>query len=88
MIVDLTKAIAAQGQRITQLPQIFFAEFNEAKYHYTFAQVTNSTSFQQQRLRRYRSPYVLDAQVLPDKFESVLAIDVAMAVLRTFSDSQ
>jgi hypothetical protein len=41
--------------------------------------------FQKQRLRRYRSPVLLP---INDKFESVLAVDVAMAIFKTFADSQ
>lgn len=39
-------------------------------------------------MRRYRSPQLLAPATLPDKFESTLAVDMCMAVLRTFAESQ
>jgi hypothetical protein len=41
-----------------------------------------------QRLSRHRAPLVLAGSLLEDKFESALALDLAMALLRTFSGSQ
>jgi len=47
----------------------------------------SNKDFLQQRLRRYRSPVLLPILTSSiDKFEGVLAIDVTMALLKTFSD--
>lgn len=40
-----------------------------------------------ERLRRYRSPFVLNTLVpIKDKFEATLAIDIAFALIHTFQD--
>lgn len=45
MVVQLTKSVQEAGSRIATLPQIYFAEFNETKFQYSFGQVSSS-SFQ------------------------------------------
>ena len=87
LVVELTTKIANMDQKITSLPQIFFAEFDDRRYAYSFKNATNP-QFHSQRLRRYRSPHALPNAILPDKFESVLALDLCMSVLLTFRDSQ
>ena len=73
------------GKQIESLPQVYLAEFKDAQYQYTL-QNAAQTDFQKQRLRRYRSPFVLGGLVqgIPDKFEAILAVDIAFALINTF----
>jgi len=47
--------------------------------------------FNWQRMRRYVSPFflngILQTGAFDDKFEAILAVDTAMAVIQTFADS-
>jgi hypothetical protein len=64
------------------------SEFNETKYSYTLANMSNN-EFLPERLKRYRSPVILSHYLtsISDKFEAVLAIDVAMSIFHTFAES-
>lgn len=42
LVVELTKNVQEAGCKISTLPQIYFAEFNETKFQYSFAQVSRS----------------------------------------------
>lgn len=44
--------------------------------------------FEVERLRRYRSPFVLSNVVtgIKDKFESILAVDIAIALIHSFGE--
>ncbi len=79
--MDLVKAVQIMGRKIESLPQIFLSEFNETKYTYTLANM-KSGEFLPERLKRYRSPVILPQYLtaIGDKFEAVLAIDVAMSI--------
>jgi len=86
-MLDLVKAVQVMGRQIQALPQIFLTEFTESKYTYNLQNLANK-DFQKQRLRRYRSPILLPiVTTIYDKFESVLAVDVAMAIFKTFAES-
>jgi hypothetical protein len=80
--------VQALGRQIIQLPEIFLAEYKEASYGYSL-QTCALSEFQRTRLRRYRSPFVLNSIVtsIPDKFQQILAIDVAFALIQTFQES-
>jgi len=52
-----------------------FREFEENSHSYTLKSVSSAT-FQPERLRRYRSPIVLNTLIqTADKFEAILAVD-------------
>lgn len=45
--------------------------------------------FQKTRLQRYRSPFVIDGVVtsIKDKYQAMLAVEVAFALIHTFQES-
>ena len=88
MVVDVAAQIGGLGRQIESLPQVYLAEFNHGPYAYSL-HTQAPPDFQKERMRRYRSPFVLNGMVtgIPDKFQSVLAIDIAFALIQTFQDS-
>jgi hypothetical protein len=72
------------------LTPVFVTEFKDATFQHTLANVA-SPEFNWQRMRRYVSPFflngILQMGAFDDKFEAILAVDTAMAVIQTFADS-
>ena len=72
------------------LTPVFVTEFKDTTFQHTLANVANP-EFNWQRMRRYVSPFflngILQMGAFDDKFEAILAVDTAMAVIQTFADS-
>jgi hypothetical protein len=75
------------GRQFDVLPQINLSDFKDTNFLYSLENCTIG-DFDFERLRRYRSPFLLNNIVtgIKDKFESILAVDIAMALIFTFSD--
>ena len=88
MVVDIVVQISNIGRQIDQLPQVYLAEFSHAQYVYSL-ETCAWPEFQKERMRRYRSPFVLNGLIsgISDKFQAILAVDVAFALIQTFQDS-
>ena len=88
VIVDVVNQIAGLGRQIDQLPQVYLAEFNHGPYLYSL-ETQAQAEFQRERLRRYRSPFILNGLItgITDKYQAVLATDIALALIHTFQDS-
>ena len=69
LIVEIVNQIQNLGRQIDMLPQVYLAEFNHAPYIYSL-QTQSSPDFQRERMRRYRSPFVLNGLItgISDKF--------------------
>jgi hypothetical protein len=75
VVIDLMKSLSGLQKTITYLPIILFREFEENNHLYTLKSASGAT-FQPERLRRYRSPIVLNSIIqTADKFEAILAVD-------------
>lgn len=88
VFVDITKKIKAHGQQITTLQPVNIAEFKDHIFTHTLDNA-GSEEFNNQRLRRYSSPFMLNGALphFDDKFEAVVAVDTAMAIIETFHES-
>ena len=88
LFVEIASQVSRIGRQIESLPQVYLAEFKEVQYQHSL-QNAAQYSFQRQRLRRYRSPFVLDGliQGILDKFEATLAVETAFALINTFQES-
>jgi len=85
-IVELVKQINASGRQFDYLPQVNLSEFKDTAYLYSLENCAKA-EFCRERMRRYRSPFVLNTALpIKDKYESILAVDVAMALIHTFKD--
>mmetsp|Transcript_28620 Transcript_28620/g.35451 ORF Transcript_28620/g.35451 Transcript_28620/m.35451 type:complete len:101 (-) Transcript_28620:1386-1688(-) len=57
---------------------------------YTYSlQAQAQPDFQKERMKRYRSPFILNGLItsINDKYQAVLATDIALALIHTFHDS-
>ena len=68
-VVEIVNQVAGLGRQIDQLPQVYLAEFNSAPYVYSL-QTQASSEFMKERMRRYRSPFVINGLItgITDKF--------------------
>ena len=67
---------------------MYLAEFSNGPYLYSL-ETSADPEFQRERLRRYRSPFILNGLItgITDKYQAVLATDIALALIHTFQDS-
>ena len=74
MVVEIVNQIAGLGREIDTLPQVYLAEFNHAPYSYSLT-TQAPPEFQKERMRRYRSPFVLNGMItgITDKFQAALS---------------
>ena len=88
MVVEIVSQITALGRQIDMLPQVYLAEFNHGLYLYSLP-TQASTDFQKERMRRYRSPFILNGLItgIQDKYQAILATDIALALIHTFQES-
>ena len=63
------------------------SEFKDSQFLYSLENCTRP-DFRTERMRRYRSPFILTNIVtsIKDKYEAILAIDIALALVHTFGD--
>jgi hypothetical protein len=66
------------------LTPVFVTEFKDTLFQHSLGNVA-SPEFNWQRLRRYVSPFflngILQMAAFDDKFEAILAVDTAMAII-------
>ena len=88
LVVETVNKVANLGRQIDSLPQVYLAEFNQAPYVYSL-QAQAQPDFTKERMRRYRSPFILNGLItgISDKYQAVLATDIALALIHTFADS-
>jgi hypothetical protein len=93
---DCFKKITAHGQQIMEIQPVIVSEFKDHQFQHTLENAAGITTevgafsnFNGLRLRRYVSPFMLNSALsgFDDKFEAVLAVDTAMAIIETFQDS-
>lgn len=86
--VEIATHVRRLEKQIDNLPQVFLAEFKSKAFDYTL-QTSAFPEFQRERMRRYRSPFILNNMVtsIGDKYQAILAIDIAYALINTFQES-
>jgi hypothetical protein len=85
-VVELSKQVTAVGRQFDFLPQVNLSEFKDAQLLYSLENCSK-VEFRAERMRRYRSPFLLSIPTLiKDKYDAILAADVAFALVHTFQD--
>jgi len=88
LFVDITNGVQNIGKQYEGLPQVYLAEFKDGQFQYNLGNMSDYR-FQKTRLQRYRSPFVIDGVVtsIKDKYQAMLAVEVAFALIHTFQES-
>ena len=88
LFVDITHGVQNIGKQMEGLPQVYLAEFRDTQFRYNIHNLA-MYSFQPRRLMRYRSPFVVDGIIssIRDKYQAILAVEIAMALIQTFQES-
>ena len=88
LFVDITHGVQNIGKQMEGLPFVYLTEFKDHQFRYNLLNLADY-GFQTKRMMRYRSPFVVDGVIssIRDKYQAILAVEIAMALIHTFQES-